>query len=411
MHPPSSARPPLSYALAALVLAGLALGLVASTLADVPHEPRSDDGYYLSFGRTLSEDGLRAFPRLFESWNASSEHWIHPSPLRIGFICVSALWFELFGATLTALSWLSVVSHVAWILVTAFFAWRHFEPRRALLVTALASFAPLLLGSARQALQDSFLLVLLALACWTFVETLAAPRSRGWRIAFVVSFTLAILTKELAVLLVPAFVLGWLVERRGRKAELPAASFAWQLALPALIAAPLFVLAAGGFDPLFRTIRTVLASPATNPYAIRYGSGPWYRYLIDYICLSPGVTLLALGFAGALLLRTLRERTARAEVQLGIVAAVLLLEMGFFTKNARYLMILELPLVVFASGMLCELVPAGARLRWVWIGAAGLLLCYLDWRTFEYGWVQHGIHEPLPGLLFQLRDILPPPGK
>jgi 4-amino-4-deoxy-L-arabinose transferase-like glycosyltransferase len=406
-----SARPPLAYAAAALLLAGLASWLLARSLGNVPYEEKSDDGYYLAYAQTVAQQGPAAFPKLFTSWNGDAGNWIYPSPLRIAFVCVSALWVRVFGATLPALSWLSIVSHLAWILLTAFFARRHFEERRAFLVTALASFAPLLLGTARQALQDSFLLVLLALSCWTFLETLAAPRSRGWRVAFVVSFTLAILTKELAVLLAPAFALGWLAERRGRAAELPLAPFARQLALPGLIAAPLFVLAAGGFGPLFQTIATVLGSPATNAYAIKFGSGPWYRYLIDYLCLSPGVTLLALGFAGALLLRALRERPARAEVQLGIVAAVLLAEMGFFTKNVRYLMILELPLVVLASGMLCELVPAAARARWFWIGVACALLCFLDWRTFEYGWVQHGIYDPLSGILFQLRDILPSPGR
>ncbi|MBK7642018.1 MAG: glycosyltransferase family 39 protein [Planctomycetes bacterium] len=411
MSAEGSARPPLLYTAGALLLAAVAVGLLASTLSNVPYEPKSDDGYYLAFARTIAQEGPGAFPKLFASWNGDSGNWIYPSPLRIGFVGVSALWVKLFGATLPALSWLSIVSHAAWILITACFARRHLEQRRALLATALASFAPLLLGTARQALQDSFLLVWMALACWTFLETLAQPRSRAWRIAFVASFAFAILTKELALLLLPAFVLGWFVERRARAGELPAAPFVWQLAMPGLITAPLFLLAAGGFGPLLQTVRTVLGSPSTNTYAIRFGSGPWYRYLIDYICLSPGVTLLALGFAGALLVRTLRERPARAEVQLGIVAAVLLFEMGFFTKNARYLLILELPLCVFASGMLCELVPAKWNSRWIWIAAAGALLCILDWRTFDYGWVQHGIYDPLSGALLQMRAILPASGR
>ena len=404
-------RPPPAYVAVVLALAALAFWIVAHSLASAHHDPKSDDGYYLSYAQSVAHGGLGAFPNLFASWNGDAGNWIYPSPLRIAFVCVAAAWVRVFGETLEALAWLSVASHAAWVLVTGFFARRHFEDRRALVLTALASFAPLLLGTARQAMQDSFLLVLLALACWTFLETLAQPRSRGWRIAFVASFALAILTKELAVLLAPAFVLGWLVERRGRAAELPLVTFLGQIALAGLVTAPVFVLAAGGFGPLLETVGKVLGSPATNTYAIKYGSGPWYRYLIDFLCLSPGVTLLALGFAGALLVRALRERPARAEVQLGIVAAVLLFEMGFFTKNARYLMILELPLCAFAAGMLCELVPASLRTRWIWIGAATAGLCFLDWRTFDYGWVQHGIYDPLSGLLFQLRDILPPPGR
>ena len=35
----------------------------------------------------------------------------------------------------------------------------------------------------------------------------------------------------------------------------------------------------------------------------------------------------------------------------------------------------------------------------------------LDWRTYEYGWIEHRIYDPLSGVLFQLRGILPAPGK
>lgn len=401
---------PLVYALGAAALAGLALWVLARSLANVPYEPRSDDGYYLSYAQSVASDGPGVLPRLFASWNGTAANWIYPSPLRIAFVLVSGAWVKCFGATLPALSWLSIVSHLAWIALTAFFARRHCGERRALVIMALASFAPLLLGTARQALQDSFLLVFLALSVWTFLETLRAPQSKGWRIAFVASFAFAILTKELAVLLAPAFALGVLLERRTTR-DLPLGRFALLLALPLVIVAPLFVLAAGGLSPLLQTVRTVLGSPATNEYAVKFGSGPWYRYLIDYLCLSPGVTLLALGFAGALLLRTLRGEYERVHAQLGLVAAVLLAEMGFFTKNARYLLVLELTLVVFAATMLDELVPQKLRSRWIVIAGCGALLCWLDWRTYEYGWVQHGIYDPLSGVLFQLRGILPAPGK
>ena len=399
-------RVPPVYAFGTLALIALAAWILARSLGNVPYEPKSDDGYYLVYARRVSEEGPGVFPRLFTSWNENAAYWIYPSPLRVFFVLVSGLWVKLFGATLPALSWLSITSHLAWIACTAWFARRHFEERRAFLITALASFAALLLGSARQALQDSFLLVLLALSVWTFLETLRAPQSRGWRVSFIASFTLAILTKELAVLLGPAFALGVLVEWRANR-SLPLRAFALQLALPLVISAPVFVLAAGGVEPLLLTVRRVLSSPATNTYATQFGSGPWYRYLIDYLCLSPGVTLLALGFTGALLLRTLRGAYERTLVQLGIVAAVLLFELGFFTKNVRYLLVLELCLCVFAATMLDELVPQKARARWLWIGAAGVLLCFLDWRTYDYGWVQHGIYDPLSALLFQLRDILP----
>src|SRR6185369_8937771 len=119
-------------------------------------------------------------------------------------------------------------------------------------------------------------------------------------------------------------------------------------AVSGLVAAPIFALAASSVPKLLETTRIVLASPATNQYAILFGSGPWTRAILDYLLFSPWPTLLAIGWFFAVALGLHRGRYDRESVYFGFVAGFLILLLGFFTKNIRYTVVLELPIRVFA---------------------------------------------------------------
>ncbi|MEY2784012.1 MAG: hypothetical protein RL277_216, partial [Planctomycetota bacterium] len=144
---------------------------------------------------------------------------------------------------------------------------------------------------------------------------------------------------------------------------------------------------------------------ATNEYAIRYGSGPWYRYLVDYLLISPWTTLAACAGLGARLSGKRFEFGDRELTLLALLGCLLLVEMSFFTKNARYLLILELPLRALALAWIFGL--AGGARRTVLVAGFVLLVVVSDLSSFEYGWVRHKIYDPLTGTLMQLRGLLP----
>jgi hypothetical protein len=245
---------------------------------------------------------------------------------------------------------------------------------------------------------------------WLLIGLVQAPQSRLRLVAFMAAFALMVLVKEQTALLALPFAAFVLIERFWRGEPLGTATFLAAFVLPGIAVCSILVLAAGGLPPLLENARIVLTSPATNEYAIRYGSGPWFRYLVDYLCLSPATTLLAVAFAGVLALRLKGGHYDRVLVCLGLLAVFFLIEFSFFTKNVRYALVLELSMRVFAVCMLAELLGSASRARSaVLCGVAVAALCWLDWRTFDLYWVRYRGYDVHSQFLLGARQMIPFP--
>lgn len=398
--------PPILFAAALGLVAWKLLGTVSSAVRDTS----SDDGFYLRYMQAVREGGLSVLPGLFDAWNADARAWIFPPPSRIGFILASVAWSWIFGATIQALQYLSLASHLVGAIVNYGFARRHLGEPRALLAGALWAFSPLLMGLSRLALTDSFIALCTSVALWLFLEMMTEPASFRRRALFGCAFGFMVLVKELTVLLLVPLVALVLVERFWRRRPLPLAGFALTFAASGVAVAAIVVLAAGGPSTLLETARIVMASPATNAYAIQYGSGPWFRYLIDFLCLSPWTTVLAIGFLGVLVSRLRAGEYERPLVLLALVAAFLVLELSFFTKNVRYAVALELPIRVFAVCMLGEMAKTARPVRsTALVALAVILLCWIDWRSFDLFWVRYRGYDPVTQWLIGVRHMMPFP--
>jgi 4-amino-4-deoxy-L-arabinose transferase-like glycosyltransferase len=402
---PANARWPM---LAFAAVLALATAIVVASLPSAVVDASSDDGYYLAYMKSVHESGLSVFPKLFDAWNADEHAWIYPPPSRVGFIAASAAWAAVFGASFSALQWLSIAAYVAGSIATYFFARRQFGEPRALFIGALWVFSPLLMGLSRLALTDSFIALCMSVTAWLFLELVEEPDRWSHRILFMSAFAFTVLVKELSVLLALPFGAFVLIERFARRERLSLATFALVLALPGALALPLFVAAAGSFSTLLATTRIVLASPATNEYAIKYGSGPWFRYVVDYLCLSPCTTLLAVAYLGVIVLK-LRDGDHDKRLSfLALLAALTLVEYSFFTKNLRYAVLLELPIRVFSVGMLWQIAPGKTVLRrMVSCGAAVAILCWIDARAFDLYWIRNRGYDPVTLTLVGARQIIP----
>jgi hypothetical protein len=407
----------LAYALGFAFVLALVACIAIQALSSAPYSARSDDGYYLHYMRSVQEHGVGIFPQLFDAWNRdvlvtqsplNKPSWVHPPPWRIGFIVFAAFWAKLFGASLVSLSWLSTISHLAWSFINWFFARRRMGDAFALALGTLCAFSPLLLGLARLALMDSFTVLWVTLSAWLFLEMLAAPRSWLWQGAFACTFTLAILTKELSIFIGPPLAAAALMERFVRYRQLPLGRFALALAAPAVVSGVIFLIAAGGIGPFSAMAKQVLASPATNEFAVRYCAGPWYRYLIDYLCLSPAPTLLALFGVGALVQRVSAGEWSTPEVLFTMLGAGLLLEQAPFIKNVRYMVALELPLRFLAVSFCFRLARRRSFESSALVAAAALVaMCFWDWQSYRRIFVDAGGYDPLSVNLLQAREIVP----
>jgi len=396
--------PPAIFAAALVLLGWILVGSLSSAVKD----EKSDDGFYLHYMTTVRDQGLSAFPSLFETWNGTKDAWIFPPPSRVGFIVASALWARIFGANFDALQSLSLASFLVLCIVNYAFARRHLGEPKALLFALSIAFSPLLMGVSRLALTDSFNALCMSTTAWLFLGLSKDPGRFARGIPFMLALAFMVLTKELSVLLCAPFLAFVAWERFVRKEPRSVARFALWFAIPGLAVLAVFLLAAGGAARLVETMRIVLSSPATNTYAIRFGSGPWFRPVVDYLLFSPVPTLLALAGIGAMLLRWRAGTYDRTGAFFFLLAALLVLELSSFTKNIRYVIVLELPLRFFAVGFVAEL-AGGLRTRRssALALAAVLAMCWLDWRTFDAMWVQAKLYDPVTAWLAYLRHLVP----
>lgn len=394
--------------IAFLLLLALLTTILVRSLDSVFYALTSDDGYYLRYMASINQDGLSVFPALFQAWNETPRDWLHPPPTRLVYMVASAALSLFLGMELTTLSWLSLLSHLGWTTINWFFARRRMGDGFALALAALCGFSPLMMGLGRVALMDTFACLTITLALWLFLEALEQPAVRLWRVLFGVAFLLALMTKELSVFLAPPLVALVLLERYVRKTPLSLSEFAAAFIVPAAIAGPTFILAAGGIDPLLTTTGKVLAAPKTMEYAIQFNSGPWYRYLVDFLCLSPFPTLLGLLSVGSVVDQLRTGVWPRPQLLFLLFGAVLLAEQAPLIKNARYMVAFELPLRFLALAWLFHL-TAELRTRWrvLLVGAVVLTLCALDWQSFRHDWVEKKGYDPVTYQLMIWRQMIP----
>lgn len=392
----------------ALLLGGIG-ALSVATFGSVAYHADLDEGTYQRYVAHVAEHGLGAFPELFRGYAADSERWIFPSPLRVGFVAGAAGWAQLFGASYLALSWFSLASHLAFVLLNFVCVRRHRGDRAALGVSALLGFSALHLVIARTALMDSHAVLWQAATFWLFVELLHAPARRLWSVLFVPVCAWTIVVKEASVLVVGPLALLYAVECLRSRGAL-----SWQrgvalFGLAFTLAFGVLALAAGGIAELRECVQIVRVSLATNEWAKANLAGPWYRYVVDALLVSPYVTLVALLGAGAVLLRARDAAHERwLELRWFAIAALGIGGLSLIGKDLRYAMALHVATCLAAW---CGLEFAFERARPAFaragLAVAVLLLCVSELCTFSL-FIDRGLYDPVTHWLVRVRELVLP---
>jgi 4-amino-4-deoxy-L-arabinose transferase-like glycosyltransferase len=396
--------------LAALALAFAVGALVASTLASVRYVDNPDEAYYLAYAGYVGEHGLAGLPQLFHDYASEPARWRFPNPLRVGYIGLATGWTALRGTSFAALSELSLVCHVLVVLVAYRFLRGLQGHARALLAAALVAFSPLQLALARRALIDGAATLTGLLVLWSFVASLRHPGRRGLRALFALAFGAGIVVKETGLLLaLPcAIVLAW--ERFAVRRSLPLGEYALALLAPPAVCAALWLWAAGDLSTLVSVVRIILSSPASNDYALQYGGGPWYRYVVDELLLAPWPTLCGIAAIGWAALRARERQAGDAAVWLAAWVASLWLAFAPFTKNVRYVAQGEIPLRALAVALLCELCATRRAAPGLAVAAAVVIWWSVaGWIDFERIFVTAALYDPMTAPLLMLRGLAPGP--
>lgn len=394
----------------ALGLALLVGALVLPTLASVRYAENPDEAYYLAYARHLSEHGFAGFRQLYADYQADPARWLYPNPLRFGYFGLAAAWTAVFGSSFPALSLLSLTCHVLLVGASYLFLKGLWGAPRALAGAALCAFSPLLLGIARRAWLDGPATLAGLLVLWSFCAWLRAPQRRGALGLFALAFGVGTAIKETTVLLVLPCAALFAYERFAARRALPVWPVLAALAAPLVVCAAIWWASAGGVAPWAAVVRIILVSPESNDYAQQFGSGPWYRYLVDLVLLSPWVTLLGVAALGPAALRARGRAPGDGAIWLALAFAALIAAYAPFTKNVRYIALGEILLGGLAADLVLTLARADAGGRGRALAACAVaLLCLAGWLSFQTVFVDVNLYDPMTASLLFLRGLAPAP--
>jgi len=392
-----------------LTLLALPVVLVQSDLHQVQYRAEFDEGVYLHYAQRVATEGIGVFPQLFEEYLRDSKtSQYFPSPVRLTSTLLGACAVRIWGPNFEALQRISLLSFLALLILVFIHLNRTAGGWTAVGVTLLLSASPLHLAMAQRALTDSLSATLMLISLWFFIETLlgeeTGSRERWWGVALLYLVTL--LAKEAFVVLTPISLalMGW--QRICYQKKIPLFAFFAVSFVPLVGFFGLVSLAAGGFPVAWKTLWIAMNSVSTNEYAKLFGAGPWFRYIIDGMLLSPWTVLLFLFWLGVLLGR--QERNPHL-LAWALVPVLFLICSSLATKNIRYALLLETPVRLGAVFFLYGWVKRGVGARWVLVSMGVLIisLVYLDMINFHHLFVNGKIYDPMSYELLNLRGLLP----
>ncbi|HEX4662164.1 MAG TPA: hypothetical protein VH144_00960, partial [Candidatus Saccharimonadales bacterium] len=141
----------------------------------------------------------------------------------------------------------------------------------------------------------------------------------------------------------------------------------------------------------------------TNPYSILAQDGAWFRYLVDFILVSPLIVAFALGAIFQL------RRKDRADVFLAVFLALSFVGMSSISygMSLRYAAYWDLPLRWLAVSQVIQLTRRFGKERAVFISVTILtILVVIDlfqyWRYFVHG----QIYDPVSFQLLRASRLI-----
>jgi len=287
------------------------------------------------------------------------------------------------------------------LIISGVAAWRILGLRAMPPVLALLAFSPLQVHLAQHALIDGVFTFWAILNVWLLWENLQRPNDRRLLAAFAIGLAGMVITKENSFFVYLALC-GLVGVNRWAKFGHVTPRLLFMGVLGPFLGLATLVVLAGGPQQFIEIYHLLVTKAETLTYAIKTGDGPWYRYLVDLMLLSPLVLVLAIGGVFS------QVRGHRAYVYL--VAFV-----GFsyaimcnirYGMNLRYASIWDLPMRALAAAQVGAIAARfGARQSLV-TGVVIAALCAYDLRQYQLFFVDSSLYELVTGGLLQVVKIL-----
>ena len=366
-----------------------------------------DEGLYRGYVTDLSRVGVFSYPKIVEHYIELQERLsgsILP-PVRFLYIFTAYLWHLLFGSeALVALHGVSSLFSILVLILSGVFAWRLKGHGAALGVMTLMCFAPTQIHMSQHALVDGFFSFWALLSLWLLWENLQGPGRAPCLVAYTLSLSLLVLTKENAFFVLVAVAALILLNRWFHFGTVDRNLLVCTIVGP-LLGVVVLILLAGGLDVLLATYRLSVTKNYNVTYAILTGDGPWYRYLVDLLLVSPLVLLLAIGTV----FRLDRTKTPEIYLTIFIAASYLIMCNIKYGMNLRYANMWDMPLRLLAFSQIAAL--ANLTKYRVWLVTLGVIgLAALELRQYYIMFVHFPLYELPTHLLMRALRILKYPG-
>lgn len=289
---------------------------------------------------------------------------------------------------LRSLRGVSTLFSVLAMLLGGVVAYRFAGRGAGLAVLALMACAPLQIHMSQHAMIDGFFAFWAMLGVWSLWESLRQPADRRWLALYALSLFCMVLTKENAFFVFVALCLLLLLSRWTAWGKASRGLWLVTFLAPTCAVVVLMTLA-GGVMSFVETYKLLVLNAQHLDYAIETGDGPWYRYLVDLMVLSPAV----LCFAIAAAFHSWREDRSVPYV-LGFIAFTYLIMCNIkYGMNLRYATIWDLPLCLLAFAQLARSARgAGAWARYVLPALVGLL-CLHELHQYRVFFRQYALYE------------------
>ena len=363
-----------------------------------------DEGLYREYVNALSKDGIGSYPDIVQGYIEVQKKLpgsILP-PLRFLYIFTAYLWHSIFGSeALAALQQVAAFFSMLTLALATFLVWRLRGPGWAIAIAALMAVAPTQLHMSQHALVDGFFTFWATLVLWLFWENLQAARNWHWMVAYVVALALLVLTKENSFFVWIAIV-ALLISNRWLQfgnitRELVIATF-----LGPLLGVVVLIFLAGGIDIFFQSYQLSVGKNFQLPYAILTGDGPWYRYLVDLMLVSPILLILAL----ATLFRLNRAMKPELFMSIFIAASYLVMCNVKYGMNLRYANMWDLPLRFLAFSQIVWLASVAKQFRGAIITGAVVFLAVIEFHQYIVLAVRYPLYELITHDLLKALSIL-----
>jgi Dolichyl-phosphate-mannose-protein mannosyltransferase len=363
-----------------------------------------DEGLYRQYVDALSQGGITSYPDMVEQYIVTQNKYpiaLLP-PLRFFYIFAGYIWHSISGyQALEALGQVSAFFSMLTLGLATMFAWRIRGAVWGLGVGALMAVAPTQIHMSQHALIDGVFAFWALLCLWLLWENLHAPHDWRWLLAYTLALAVLVTTKENAFFAWMAILILIGVNHWMRFGTTTRALCLATVAGP-LLGVVILVFLAGGLGNLIAVYQSLVSKAARTPYAIMTGDGPWYRYLVDLMLVSPVILILALGSIFQL------DRTKKPELYMLIFVAASYLVMCNvkYGMNLRYANMWDMPLRFLAFGTLLTATATIRRYRTVLISVSVLLICAIELRQYIILAVQFPLYELVPEGLLRALHIL-----